>query len=289
MDFKNFSYYGYVALEKTLFFMPGFLKKRMKKVLSFLFYSFDKRRKRVIEVNLKLAYGNELDETQKKRLIKKIYENFVENLFEFIEISKLSKEELKRRVEFENEEMVKELLKKGPVIFVGAHFGNWELALLAIGAFLAPVSAVVREIDNPKLNEKIKATREKFNVKIYGKKGALKNLMRDLKNGRSVGILVDQNTAKNEGVDTTFFGKKVLQTPSASLLSKKLNVPVVMGFAEKRGDKWVISFKDSFVCEEIEKCVDKQSRIIEEEVRKFPELWYWFHRRFKHYYEDRYD
>ena len=289
MSLNNFFYYGYVFLEKLLFIMPDFMKNFLKKILFFLFYTFDNKRKKIVFKNLDLAYGESLSLKEKEKIAKAVYKNFINNLFEFIELSNISKDELKKRVEFENIQLVKKYLQKGPVIFAGAHFGNWEIALLSIGAFITPISAVVREIDNPKLNEKIKKTREKFNIKIYGKKGALKNLINDLKQNRSVGILIDQNTAKEEGIDTTFFGKKVLQTPSAALLSKRFKIPVIMGFAEKRDKKWVISFKDALECDDIQTCVDEQSKIIEEEVRKFPELWYWFHRRFKHYYEESYE
>lgn len=289
MNFKDISYYGFVFLEKLLKITPKFLKELIKQFLYVVFFTFDKRRKKVIYTNLDLAFGESISKEKKDEIAKQVYKNFINNLFEFIEFSNITKEELEKKVEFENIEMVNEALKKGPVIFTGAHFGNWELVVLAIGAFLTPLSAVVREIDNPKLNEKIKRTREKFNVKIYGKKGALKNLLRDLKKGRSVGILVDQNTAKEEGMDTIFFDKKVLHTPSAALLSKKLNVPIVMGFAEKRDGKWVISFKEIFKTDDIQNSIDKQSKLIEEEVKKYPELWYWFHRRFKHYYEDKYE
>jgi len=290
MSFKdNLFYYGFLLLEKVVFYTPKPLKNLFKKLLTEIFYRFDNKRKKVIKTNLKLAFGDSLSEEEKRRIVKKTYENFVNNLFEFIEVSKLTKDELKKKVSFKNEDLIKEKLKNSPVIITSAHFGNWEVALLAIGAFITPLSGVARDIDNPKLNQRIKKVREKFNVKIYNKKGVLKKLIKDLKNGRSVGILVDQNTARDEGVDTMFFDKKVLQTPSSALLSKRLNVPVVMAFCEKDGDKWVVNFKDAFVCEDVQKCVDRQSRIIEEEVRSFPELWYWFHRRFKHYYEEEYE
>jgi len=289
MNFKDISYYGFILLEKLLNVLPNFIKNLIKQFLYFIFYTFDKRRKKVVFTNLDLVFGDSISKQKKEEIAKQVYKNFINNLFEFIEFSTISKDKLKEKIEFENLDMVKKALKKGPVIFTGAHFGNWELVVLAIGAFITPLSAVVREIDNPKLNEKIKQTREKFNVKIYGKKGALKYLMKDLKEGRSIGILVDQNTVKEEGIDTIFFDKKVLHTPSAALLSKKLNVPIVMGFAEKRDNKWIISFKEIFETIDIQKSVDKQSKIIEEEVKKYPELWYWFHRRFKHYYEDKYE
>ncbi len=154
---------------------------------------------------------------------------------------------------------------------------------------MTPISAVVRNIENSKLNEKIKRTREKFGVRIYNKKGALKHLMKDLKDNKSIGILVDQNTAENEGVETVFFGKKVLHTPSACLLSKKFKIPIVMDLVERVKDKWIIDFKEIFYTNDIQSSVDKQSKIIEEEVKQYPELWYWFHKKFKHFYENEYN
>ncbi|WP_024790783.1 MULTISPECIES: lipid A biosynthesis lauroyl acyltransferase [unclassified Lebetimonas] len=289
MNFKDLSYYGFNMLEFIIKYTPMPFVDFLKKILLFSVYHLDNKRKKVICINLNLAYGNTLSKEKKEEITKKVYENFINNLFEFIELSFISKEELRKRIEFKNLDKIKEYLNKGPVIFSGAHFGNWEIATSAIGAFVTPISAVVRNIDNPKLNEKIKRTREKFGVRIYNKKGALKKLMRDLKNNKSIGILVDQNTAENEGVETVFFGKKVLHTPSACLLSKKFKIPIVMGFVEKEKDKWIIDFKEIFYADDIKKCVDKQSKIIEEEVKQYPELWYWMHRRFKHFYENEYN
>ena len=285
----NFFYYGFIFLEKLLFITPKGLKNYLKKILTLLFYNLDKKRKNIVFANLDLAFGNRLSKKEKERIAKEVYKNFINNLFEFIELKNLTKEELVEKIEFENDEKVKEYLKKGPIIFVSAHFGNWEIALLAIGCFLAPISAIARDIDNPKLNKRIKEIREKFNIKIYGKKNSLKYLLKDLQNNKSVAILVDQNASKKTAVDTLFFNKKVLHTPIACVLSKRFNIPIVIGFCEKRDNKWILSFKDIYFCEDIKECVDRQSKIIEEEVKKFPELWYWFHRRFKYYYRNIYE
>ncbi len=288
MNFNNFTYYGFNILEFIVRHSSKPVNNFLKKIIANSAYLLDNKRKKVVFTNLNLAYKEALSKKEKIKIAKKVYKNFVNNLFEFIELSFISKEELRKRIKFKNIEAVKEYLKKSPVIFTGAHFGNWEIAALAIGAFLTPLSVVVRNIDSPELNEKIKKTREKFGVKIYNKKGALKHLIKDLKDKRSIGILVDQNTSKEEGVETDFFGKKVLQTPSACLLSKKFKIPVVMGFVEKENDKWVINFKEIFYADDIKNCIDRQSKIIEEEVKKYPELWYWLHRRFKHFYEEKY-
>lgn len=268
----SFSYFLYILLS-SFTILP---KNVFVFIFGNLFYLIDKRRKKVIEVNKKLS-GIDFD-------TKKIYLNFVKHIYENIKFSKMSVEELKNYVTFEGFENLPK-----QVIFVTAHFGNWEVMPMAVGGILDyKLSIIGRKLDDEKLNEIIVKKREKFNVKVYFREGGLRNLMKDLKQGRSVGLLVDQNTAKEEGIETKFFEKRVLQTPSAALLSKKFKIPIAMVFCEPDGDKYKIKVVDVFMEDDIQKSVDRQSKIIEDEVRKYPEEYYWFHRRFKHFYEEEY-
>ena len=68
-------------------------------------------------------------------------------------------------------------------------------------------------------------------------KTLLKILMKDIKNGRSIGLLVDQNTSKKEGVDVKMFNLKALHTPSAALLSKKFNLPIIPVFIKRENKR----------------------------------------------------
>jgi len=280
MNFNDFSYYGFKFVEKTISLMP---KKLLINTLGNLGYRLDNKRKKDILTNLNLAFP-EKSNKEKKEIVKKVYKNFARNLVEFIENKRLSKEELLKKVEFKGFENL-----KYPVIFVTAHFGNWEILPIAFGSKFAKLNIVYRKLDNEKLNKEIIESRKRFNVEVIEKKGALKNLISALKKNENVGILVDQNTAKNEGVETTFFDKKVLQTPSAALLSKKFNIPIVMAFAIPKNNKWEIIIKDVFYTEDIQKSVNRQSKVIEEMVKKYPDEYYWFHKKFKHFYEEEYN
>jgi KDO2-lipid IV(A) lauroyltransferase len=258
------------------------------KFLANLAYKLDKRRKKVVFTNLDLVYPD-MSKEEKEKLAKKIYENFVQNVFDIIKNRNISKEELKKRVEFEGLEKVEKYLDK-PAIFITAHYGNWELLPLIVSELLnIPMTIVVRKIDNKFLDRFLRQNRERYNIQVIDKKGAMKGMIKAIKEGRSIGLLVDQNTAKNEGVDVKMFGLKALQTPSAALLSKKFDIPVIPGFIQRNGDKYKIIFKEPILEKDIQKSVQKQSDAIEEIIREKPEEWYWFHRRFKHYYEEKYE
>ena len=280
MNFNKFSYYGFKFVEKSIFLLP---KNILINALGNLGYVFDKKRKNDICVNLNLAFP-EKSYTEKQKIIKNVYKNFARNLVEFIENKNLTQKELLEKIEFIGFENL-----TYPVIFVTAHFGNWEILPIAFGSKFDKINIVYRKLDNLKLNEEIVKNRNRFNVNVIEKKGALRNLILALKRKENVGLLVDQNTAKNEGIETTFFGKKVLQTPSAAILSKRFNIPIVMAFALPKGKKWQIIIKDIFYTDDIQESVNRQAKVIEDMIRQYPEEYYWFHKRFKYFYEREYD
>jgi len=258
------------------------------KCLGDILYMLDGKRKKYVFTNLDLVFP-EMSDEEKKALAKKFYENFVFNIFEIFKNRNISKEKLKSKFEVIGLEKVEKYLDK-PVIFMSAHYGNWEMLPLFLGGVLeVPMTVVVRELDNPILNKVFKKNREVFNIKTVDKKGALKKLIKAIKEGRSVGLFVDQNTAKNEGEDVVMFGLKALHTPSAALLSKKFNLPIMPVFIQRDNDKYKIIFEEPIMEKDIKKSVQLQSDVIEKMIKQKPDEWYWFHRRFKHYYEDKYE
>ena len=279
MNFNDFAYYGYKIVEKSISILP---KKPLINTLGTLGFWLDKKRKNDICVNLNLAFPNKSNK-EKKEIAKKIYKNFARNLVEFIENKKLSQKELLKKVSFKGFDDL-----NYPVIFATAHFGNWEIMPLAFGSKYSKINVIYRKLDNDKLNKEIIKSRKGFNVNMIEKTGALRKLVSVIKKGENTGILVDQNTAPNEGIETTFFGKKVLQTPSAAVLSKKFNIPIAMTFAIPKEDKWEIIVTDIFYTKDIQESVNRQSKAIEEIVKKYPDEYYWFHKKFKHFYEEEY-
>ena len=279
MNFNDFAYYGYKIVEKSISILP---KKPLINTLGTLGFWLDKKRKNDICVNLNLAFPNKSNK-EKKEIAKKIYKNFARNLVEFIENKKLSQKELLKKVSFKGFDDL-----NYPIIFATAHFGNWEIMPLAFGSKYSKINVIYRKLDNDKLNKEIIKSRKGFNVNMIEKTGALRKLVSVIKKGENTGILVDQNTAPNEGIETSFFGKKVLQTPSAAVLSKKFNIPIAMTFAIPKEDKWEIIVTDIFYTKDIQESVNRQSKAIEEIVKKYPDEYYWFHKKFKHFYEEEY-
>ncbi|RUM87818.1 MAG: hypothetical protein DSZ25_02945 [Thermovibrio sp.] len=97
-----------------------------------------------------------------------------------------------------------------------------------------------------------------------------------------VGILLDQRPKVREGVLTEFLGRKTYTNKGLALLSKKTGKPVIPAFCFFEGNKYKIEVYEPIPPEgTVEELTQKYTSAIERAVRKRPEQWFWFHRRWK--------
>jgi len=247
--------------------------------------------------NLNLAFGESKTKEEKLEIAKKCYYNFAKYLgINFILNQNTTKQKVLEKVSFKNEHNLLEALKLDrPIIVTTAHFGQWELFSLAMAARFGAVSVLGRKLDSGVMNEILKANRSQFDVELIDKDGGAKDILKALKARRIVGILVDQNTAPKDGIKVKFFDKDVLHTPAASVLAQKTNALIINAFIYQKGENLnEICFEQpidisTFDKEDaVQKATQMQCSACEEMVRARPEEYFWFHQRFKRFYENEY-
>ena len=75
------------------------------------------------------------------------------------------------------------------------------------------------------------------NLEIVPAEGALKHLFKAIKNGHSVGLLIDQHVEMRDGgIWIDFFGLKACISQSAAMLAKRFNRPIVFGWSRPLKD-----------------------------------------------------
>jgi len=277
---------------------PSFIINNILDFLAFIAYLVNKKHRKIAQVNLDLAFGNRKTQEQKEEIIKRCYRNILYNLAEFVKNQGATKEEILEKVVFKNEDFLLDAIKeKRKVIVTTAHYGNWELMSLAIAAKFSSVSIVGRDLDSNVMNEILKDNREQFDIELISKDGAMKGMMKALKQNRTLGILVDQNTAENEGLLIDFFDKKARHTPSAAILARKFDAIIIPCFIKTDDFKsYEVSFyepiqtkvsedKDADILNSVKKQADITQKIIEEK----PDEWFWLHQRWKNQYESLYN
>ena len=258
-----------------------------------------------MRVNLKMCFTT-LKDDEIERLIKKNYYNFALFGAEFLLNQNTTKEQILSKISFENEELFNSVLSQNrPIIVQTAHYGNWELFSLAMAARYGAVSIIGRALDSAKMNEILSANRTRFDIELIEKKSAVKQALKALNNRRLLGILVDQNTAKNEGLECEFFSHKIMHTHAASVFASKSGAIIIPAFIERdeskdnsKDDSFKIVFYEPIDMQVLSQNHSKegairlatqaQSDATAAQISKKPDEYFWMHKKFKCFYKDSY-
>ena len=298
----DYFYLGlYYALRFLVKIAPKCVLKGFLKSLASAFYHLDKKHTNIMRVNLKMCFAS-LKDDEIERLIKKNYYNFALFGAEFLLNQNTTKEQILSKISFENEELFNSVLSQNrPIIVQTAHYGNWELFSLAMAARYGAVSIIGRALDSAKMNEILSANRTRFDIELIEKKSAVKQALKALNNRRLLGILVDQNTAKNEGLECEFFSYKIMHTHAASVFASKSGAIIIPAFIERdnsKDDSFKIVFYEPIDMQVLSQNHSKegairlatqaQSDATAAQISKKPDEYFWMHKKFKCFYENSY-
>lgn len=254
-----------------------------------LWYFIDKKRRDIALNNLRRAYRGEKSEAEILKIARGSFINLCMTIIEMCCVYASKGDWIENLVECRGLENVREARKRGKgLLFFTAHLGNWELGALRYGKD-SPINFIARELDNKLLEKEAVRIRTMYGNNIIYKKGAIKTVLRCIKEDRTVAMLIDQNTVREEGVFVNFFGIPACTTPVLAILALKTGAPVIPVFdlREDIGRHKLVFGKEV----EIKRSGDKSrdirdntlllTKIIESYVRRYPDQWLWMHRRWK--------
>ncbi len=290
--------FGFRLLQGTLRAIPWSFHLAMIRLLARGAARFDRHRNHVARVNLDLAFGETLPQEEKERIIRRTYENLMVVALDTILNQGADKEMILSKVNFKNEAILQQAIRSGkPIIFVTAHYGNWELGTLAIAAkYRLPLSVVGRPLDWAWANRILRSTREQFGVRMIPKNSAMKEMIGVMKRNEALGLVVDQNTASKQGELIEFFGHKARHTPAAAILARKFDAVVIPVYSHTTDyRRWTITFHEPLPMQksnnpeaDILDHIQRQAAVTETVIRQKPDEWLWLHQRWKNQYEELY-
>jgi len=264
--------------------------------IAYLAYWLDRKHYRIAKINLDLAFGDSKTEVEKKKIIHSSLLNMVYNLYEFMVLQRASLKEMDKKVYVENEEIILKLLEeKKRIIIISGHYGCWEFSLPYFSMKYNPLTIISRKLNNPYINKVFLKARDRQNLEMCEKKGAAKCMIKALKAQRLLALTIDQSINAKQSVDVEFFGYRASQVDSPVRLASKLDAVILPLFAIQEGfEKHKIVLKQPIEVganlneEEIQRMSQKLSDLLEEQIKKRPEDWFWQHRRWKLYYPEIY-
>lgn len=271
----------YIIIAILLRFIPVWLSYSIAYIISRTAYFLWKRRRDIAYKNLKMIFP-EKDEIFYSDFIKK---NFYENAKTFFEIFRQPDfSKFRDRIEVYGDENLKKAYEKGKgVILFTLHHGNWEFTGSMTALLGYPIAVVQKNQKNVEFDNILNSLREKNGMKIIGRKAALKDGVKELKEGRILTIVGDQKAFRG-GVLVPFMGHIAKTSPLAAKLHLKYNSPIIFMTCVRTGYfRFRLEYSEEYNYNtgNVEEITEELNKISENIIMKEPEQWFWGHRRWE--------
>ena len=248
-------------------------------ILSNFIYYLIPVRKKVSKKNLKIAFPL-LQDKELNKIVQKTYKFFMHNLIEFCAFP-TSINEIK--LEIKGEKYIEKALKKSNgLILVSGHFGSWEVLGNWIGKNFPIFTGVAIKQKNLGAHKFFLEQRELSGTRHIFKKDSINKMYDVLSQNGILGLVSDQD-AKRNGVFVDFFGKKASTPKGAALFHINKDSPIIVALCNQINYK---NYKINFIPvntleKEVQEITQTYTKILEENIIKNPEQYFWFHRRWK--------
>jgi KDO2-lipid IV(A) lauroyltransferase len=283
---------GLLAFEagtRALTALPRRLLLRIGSALGDLLYATWATRRRYVLNNLVLAFGAEKPPAELIAIARASYRHFGQGLLEVIASMHTSPACIDRIVRVQDRRHVEAAFARGKgVVVISAHIGNWEICACKQGVFPRVVSALARPPRNARVARFMLRTRRFPDVRVIPTGATFRALREMLLAGEGVIFLLDINAGK-QGTFVEFFGRFASTHRGPAGLALETGAEIIIATARRCPDSthmW--SYLQPFT---LVRTGDRErdllrntaaiTKIIEQEIRKRPDQYYWFHRRWK--------
>ncbi len=255
-----------------------------------LIYSVFRIRRDVVERQLRAAFPG-LDEPEIRRIARESYGNLGRTAIETAVLPACSPEQVVGMFDVvDNWEIVVATVARGQgVLVVSGHLGNWELGAAYFAARGLHMEAVARRMQNPLFDQYLTDTREQVGVHVIHDADAVRRVPRVIREAGVVAFLFDQGAAGLASTWVPFFGRYAKTPRGPAVFALRLGAPIVFTCAVREPNgRYSMKFEEIPVKRtdsleaDVDAIVGAYSNALERWVRKYPEQYFWQHRRWKH-------
>jgi KDO2-lipid IV(A) lauroyltransferase len=248
-------------------------------------YLINRDRRIIGYANLRACFCREKPPGELKKIIKGVYKNLAEVFFEILSLTRVNEAYIDKYVEIINAgHMLKNADHPDGIIFLTAHFGNWELSGMASSLKGFPIVVLAREQSMKKLDELLNKLRESKGLEVVRKGITTKYIVKALRRRRIIGMVGDQNAGKT-GIFVDFFGRPTSTAPGTAKIASKTGALILPAFmARIKGPYHKLTLENPVKIrkgEDITPYLAEYNKLLEKHIRAYPEQWLWLHKRWK--------
>ena len=243
---------------------------------SAVMYKWDKKGLKLARANLKIMFG-ELSPSRQEKILRRSYSNMARTIGHAFWTCKNAKSRVASVGEMSP--AGKEFLRTNkPAVTVSGHIGCWEI--MSQLAFLEghTMMSVAKDIGTKGMTEMLMKARMSCGQEIVHADGAFRALMAGIKEGKSIGLLVDQAIDPKEGgLWIRFFGVPVPVSSAPAFFAAKGKIPIVTAWSRPLKDGRyrceIINTYSATDARDIWGMTQKIARDLEKVIRRHPSLW----------------
>lgn len=282
-----FLFLGFSALFRIL----GIdIARRTSRFFALIFYYLIPIRKSTVLENLRIAFPNQSNEWIKKTAFN-CYNSIFLTFIEILLLPSIDKRKMESIVKCNEKELIIEKYNQNKgVILLSAHFGNWEYLAASVASQInIPFTVIVKDQSNKLVTKWMDKYRTKYINKVVPLGISIRQIYKELIDKNIVAMVADQR-GPADGFRVEFFGRKAAIYPGPVQLALKTKAPILFGIAIRQPD---YNYKvevteirtDDVIGTDDEKAIELSQRhtnILEEYIKKYPEQWFWLHKRWKY-------
>jgi KDO2-lipid IV(A) lauroyltransferase len=281
---KTLGYCLLVGLLRLLSVLPYPLIARVGSGLGAALYLIPSHRKHVALVNLRLCFPLKT-EHERKRLARAHFQHVVRSYLERGFQWFGSARAIDRMVEMDSRIDLHDP-HASPTIFMGFHFVGIEVGCMLYSSQL-PVAALYTRMSNTRLCELAKRQRGRFGANMIERSSSAKHIVKLLRSGTPVMLAADMDHGTLGSVFAALFDVPACTLTSVSRLAKLGGARVVPFVTEVlpkfRGYKLTIFEPlENYPTDSESHDARTMNAFLEQQILRFPEQYYWVHKRFKH-------
>jgi KDO2-lipid IV(A) lauroyltransferase len=287
---EKIEYWLVLILARTLGRLPRGVARFVAGWIAWCAYRGLGRLRRVGERNLELALPK-LSIRERRQILRGVFRSLGRQLVEFCRMTRYTAENTRGWIRIEGLENYLAAKARGKgVLIVTGHLGAWELSGFYHSLMGYPMGMVIRRLDNRRLDDFVNGIRCLHGNRVLHKDDFARGLLTAMRQGETVGILMDTNMTPPQGVFVEFFGKQACTASGVARVALKTGAAVLPGFMvwEEAEQSYVLHFGAELVFArtgeaeaDIIAATQQCTSAIESWIRRYPDQWLWIHRRWK--------
>ncbi len=249
-----------------------------------VFYALWRSKRETARRNHARMLGRPVEDPHVRRKAHRTFRQFGRYVVELLSVQGWSLDAMRDRIDIEGEEHFEEAAAHGKgVIFAGAHMGSIEVASTLVLLKELKITSVTEPLPGM-LMDWLLACRAEMGVELLPASGSGMALVRRLRRGEMVALVVDLGVSRGDGLRVPFFGHETVFPAGPARLARLSGAPVVFGWAARRpGGRYLAHLSPPILSDrglDPEEDARRVTRRIvaefERAVRRYPEQWYVF-------------